>query len=223
MFYKNAGRPLYPGKSFQEFTFTPADSSALPTWLTAMGTSPILTFGTMGNGGDLTMQTKVATPTSGDAAGIQTTSIDPTRYTEIGFFIYGTSNDSAALTDATVNLGFNNGTTEGLYYQHENTNQDTRMRVYPAAATIVRWNLNKDTATGGVIEASRRKDLGFVIRNNGDIFMTAGDPYEGAGVIRYAAGVYPTTSQPITFQIITRTAAQRLIRVNKVKLRLVRA
>lgn len=225
MFYNNA----FPGKIVKEFTFEPALSSALPSWLTATGTSPVFTYGTLADRGAMRFQTKVATPTSGDQAGFNTVNIDPTKYSEVGYFLTGLMCDSAALTDCTFGFQWSNGSTQGFYMQHDYTTSETRTRIYPAASegflsgtTKRRWQFNRDFNGAGTNDnASRLKEIGFVMRATGELFITSGDPYEGGGVLCYDSVVWPTTALPIQFYLITRTAAQRYGEVSRIKLRLV--
>jgi hypothetical protein len=201
MFYDKAGFPSYWSKNQRYLQWDPT-SGALPSWLSAKGASPILTFGGLNSRGALRFQTKSSTPTAGDEAGVITSVIDPSQFAEIGLFFNSVVVDTNTNTDVTHVLSWNTGT-QGFYLQSQYDLNDTRIRIYPAAAVTYRLSLVKNN------QGTRQKDIGFLMRNNGDLFITAGDPYKGGAILSYHAGAWLTTPTAISMSVITRTAAQR--------------
>lgn len=222
MFCDASGNPQYPGKMVKELVFSPLIDNALPSWLAAVGSNSILTFGTADSSqGYVRSQTQSATPAIGDQAGFKTSfNIATAQFDEISFIAYG------VLTDTTANahelsLSFNDGS-HGCYWKNTvdlvaspNTNKNYT-RVYPASEVESQWKLLGS-------EGTKRKDLGITYRRKTqEVFFTAGDPYEGAGMIAYNRGNFVDfTGQPMQLVLTTVTAAQRWVQVQKIKARFV--
>lgn len=221
MFFDAANRPLYPGKVVKELVFDPINDAALPSWLTPIGVSPVQTFGTAAaSQGYARSQTKSSSPAIGDQCGFQTAfNVQTTAFEEISFIAYGVLTDSVAW-DCELKLGFDNGT-NGAYWKNTidtvgNTNK-SYTRVYPSTDVESPWTLMR----GG--ESSKRKDMAITYRRKTkEVFFTAGDPYEGGGVIAYNKGSFVDfTGQPFKLSLTTIAAAQRWLQVEKLKARFV--
>jgi hypothetical protein len=104
MFCDGAGRPLYPGKVVKEFVWDPAQTAALPSWLTTIGSSPVVSYRGIGAAsgfetsvaglGSAKFATKVTSPTVGDEAGFQTPLINFAEFEEVSWIIQGHSTDA---------------------------------------------------------------------------------------------------------------------------------
>lgn len=222
MFCDAAGRPLYPAKVVKERVWDIIDDSALPSWLTSVGSSPVLTYDNPSTGrGRLRCQTKSSSPTSGDKAGIQTAfNVAAGQFEEISFVVYSVLSDgNSAGSNALVNLSYTNGSTTGFYLRNttDGAGIPANFRAYPSAVKTAPVEIS----TAG--NATNRKDLGIVIRpRSKEIFVCSGDPYEGGGVIYYDVGNFVSPSaSPIEFSVQTLEAAQHYLEFSKVKLRLV--
>lgn len=220
MFCDASGRPWYPGRVVKEFDWVISNDTALPAWLVAHGTSPVLTYTSPATGrGVVRCQTKVATPTSGDAAGVQTAfNIDTAQFTEIALICYGVLTDgNTGGTDHSINIQANNGSTQGFFLENDSGAAGApSYRVYSQVRQSFTWDLSASSA-------QKRKDIGIVIRpNTREFFVCSGDPAEGAGVVAYNVNSWTNVSgQPFAARIITRAAAQRWIEFQRIKLRLV--
>lgn len=219
MFCDAAGKPWFPGKVVKTFDWNIANDSALPAWLVAQGTSPVLTYTSPASSmGKLRCTTKVAAPTSGDIAGVETAfTLDSAKFSEIAFICYGVVTDGATTgIDHNFNMQMNNGSA-GFYLQNSHTNAGLpALRVYTPAAQDITWDISK-------ADAQKRKDIGVVIRpRTRELFVCSGDPAEGAGVVAYNVGNWvDLTGQTLSARIITRSAAQRYFEFSRIKLRLV--
>jgi hypothetical protein len=223
MFCDASGKPVYPGNIVKTLDWNLSNDSALPAWLVAKGTSPVITYSTPATTrGAVRFQTKSSTPTSGDQAGIDTAfNLDTSKFEEIAFVVYGLvtdgDNPSSGNANNTLAIEMNSGGTQGFFYISNWTDTGTtHLRVYPAPSAGQRWDFNK-------ISAQRRKDVGVIIRpRTKEVFICNGDPAEGAGVVAYNQGNWTDiNSKPLTLAITTRTAAQRFMEFSRLKLRLV--
>lgn len=221
MFLDTSGRPLYPAKVVKTLDWQVTNDSALPSWLTTVGASPVVSFADPSTSrGVCRVTTKVATPTSGDQAGVQTAfNIDFSKFDEVSFVMYSALvNNAASATDHSFLIDMHDAG-GGIYLiSRFDASGATHFRNYPSATvTTLTWEL----ATTN--NYSKRKDVGVTIRpRTGEVFITAGDPYEGAGVIHYTnTGWVNPAATPFIFHTITRTAAQRTLEFSRIKLRLV--
>ncbi len=219
MFCDASGRPWHPGRIVKEFDWSVSNDAALPSWLVSSGTSAVLTYTSPASArGTLQCQTKVSTPTSGDAAGVATAfNIDTAKFAEIAFVCYGVVTDGSTNgTDHNFNMQMNDGT-GGFYVQNNHADSGVpTYRVYSPVAVNFDWDISKASA-------QKNKDIGVVIRpRTKEFFVCAGDPAEGAGVVAYNVGNWTDlTGQPLIARVITRSAAQRYVRFQRIKLRLV--
>ncbi len=207
------------GSSHEEFIFNPAILSALPSWLTTVGTTPVVTFNAPGASerGSVTLQTKVATPAINDVAGLKTLNLNTALYSEVGFFVDCWAPDSGANEyNSKIEFSSTNGSTTGFYYISDDTvNGAAKFRAYPPAAVLATQQFY-DSAN-----VQKRKNLGVVIRpKSGEVFITNGDPKVGGTVVFYSRG-FVDSAVGFTFQIQVKfTAAQRSVTLSQIKLRL---
>lgn len=219
MLYDANGRYQKIGTTHQELIFNTASETALPAWLTTSGISPIVTFNNPGSGlVGVNLQTKLAAPTSGDIAGIQTAfNIKTSDFSEIGFFVSGITSDSgASATNQALQMACSDFSTNGILLQsYQAIGGLSQMRSFPDAVVNGVYQF-ADSANVG-----KRKTMGIVIRPyTKDVFFTLGDPDDGAGVVWFMRGRWVDTISPFVVQCITRTAAQRSMSLTKIKLRL---
>lgn len=219
MFFDADGRPAFNGKVVKTLEWDVFTDSALPSWLTALGTSPIATFTSPAtSNGRCRMTTKSSTPAINDVAGIVTAfNIDASQFSEIGFYIFSVISDGAD-NASYLSLNYHNGTNAGAdLYSTAGGAGATRLKVNSTAENPP-WQI----ANGAI--KSQRKDLGLTIRPaDKEVFATAGDPYDGAGVVWHNKGVVTMpTARPFEMKItVANTAAQRYFEFAKVRLRLV--
>lgn len=221
MFFDTAGNPLFQAKVNKVFDWNVGVDSTLPSWLVNADASQVNTFVGIptSSGGAFQAKTKVATPTSGDIAGVKTAfNIDFTKFIEISFIAYDCwVPDSTSATDHTLNVQCGDGATSGFYFQN-NSSGYTNTRLYPnAVEPTLQWDLEMNG------NYAKKKDIGFVFRPaTKEFFVTMGDPYEGAGVIWYDKGKWVNpTSQPFMLRTITRVAAQKTLEFSRLKMRIV--
>lgn len=235
MFCDGAGRRIYPGKTVVEKVWEPAFDRSLPSWLTTIGTSPVVSYAAPGAALDVATQvsglgsakfaTKTATPTSGDQAGFRTTdSINFAAFEEVSWILYGHVTDAvSSATDNQIEISAN-VSEKGFYCVTDYAGTGaTLLKVYPTVnANNLPYDLYKAGSGGAILNARKRKSIGFVVRpRTRDFFFCAGDPYEGAGVIYHSDDEWLSPITPILAKITTRTAEQRAFNISKVKLRLV--
>lgn len=221
MLFDPTGKWILPAGTVRTYDWSPlVDAEALPSWLTLYGTSAIQTvFGVDGDRGFARFQTKSATPASGDEAGVRVTpDIDTSRFREIGFFVYGWSTDTNTSTLVNKYLRIGNGSTNGMFVAANDTAGVTRVSIRDTVVTNVDMTWEFVVGNNG----TRRKNVGIIIRPaTREVFVTSGDPMEGGGILFYHQGAWVDSTVPPHVAVITRSAAQRLINLNRVKLRLV--
>lgn len=221
MFFDANGRQTYPGKVVKTLDWNIANDSALPSWLSAYGTSPVLTFSGLGSSnGRLRCTTKVSSPSIGDAAGIQTAfNLDFSQFEEVSFIAYSIVNDGA-INECSVAMESSDSTSGISLFSSDSGAGQAVLRVKPSIISYPSWQFVAES------NAARRKDVGITVRpRTKEVFITTGDPYEGAGVIAYDKGnfVAPAANTK-PFQLATfvkQVAAQRYIEFAKVKFRTV--
>ncbi len=220
MFFNSNGTPFYPGQCVKTFDWAVAGDSALPAWLADNGTSPVKTFvSPASTRGVLRCATKVSSPTSGDAAGVQSAwNIDFSQFEQVSFVVYSSRvTDAASTTDHSWSIECNDGS-GGFYLQNQPADGATVLRLYPSAQEpALAWNIALES------NAYTRKTVGVTIRpKTKEFFVTAGDPYEGAGVVFYNKGKWVNpTARAMAHRVVTRTAAQRTLEFSRIKLTLV--
>lgn len=219
MFFDADGRPAYPGKVVKTLEWDVFADSALPSWLSALGTSPVSTFtGPATSNGRCRMTTKASSPAINDVAGIATAfNIDASQFSEIGFYVFSIISDGAD-NGSYLSLNYHNGSNAGAdFYSTAGGAGASRLKINSTTENPP-WQF----VNGGV--KSQRKDLGLTIRPaEKEVFVTAGDPYDGAGVVWHNKGVVTMpTARPFEMKItVANTAAQRYFEFAKVRLRLV--
>lgn len=204
----------------KEFEWAPrVDGESLPAWLTLRGTSAIQTVqGIDGDRGFARFQTKLATPTAGDSAGVQTAqNIDTAEFEEIALIVYGVATDSNTATDHNLILELSDGAGGAFVFNNATSAGVTQLRVRPGAAQTFTWEFALNN------NGTRRKDIGLIIRPpTREVFVTVGDPAEGAGVVMYDAGTWvDVTANPFFVAVFTQTAAQRYMEFDRIKFRVV--
>lgn len=219
MLFDSTGKWIMPAGVVRTFDWSPlVDSEALPSWLTLQGTSPIMTVnGIDGDRGYARFQTKSATPTAGDEAGVRVTAgnIDSAKFREIGFFVYGWACDSNTPTNVNMLLQYGD-TSTGMALNANHSNSLTQFNIRPSVFNALPWELVANN------NGTRRKNVGFVVRPaTREVFITTGDPAEGAGIIGYHKGSWLNTVLPLICVVRTQSAAQRYMEFSRIKLRLV--
>jgi hypothetical protein len=219
MLYDVSGKALKIGATHCEMVFNAASETVLPAWLTTVGVSPIVTFNGPGvSVGNITVQTKAATPTSGDTAGIATNfNIKTNEFSEIGFFVSGILLDAGATpTNQALQMYASDLSTNGVFQQSFSSSAGlAQFRLFPGTS------VNTVYQFADAINIQKRKTLGIVIRpKTKEVFLTVGDPDDGAGVVWYSKGDWVDTVSPFLIQTVTRGAAQRSMAITKIKLRL---
>ena len=243
MFYNKRGFPLYPGKSAKVWDWRVGTDTALPSWLVQTGTSSVLTLNNLGSGTGFntvaTCATKTATPTSGDQAGIATNfNIDFAHaLQEVSFICYGfyCNESGSTVSDQAIAItNFDSANAGGLWLQNNaggalaagefdiHNYADSAVRPIPFAYSL------DDLTPGSYASAQKNwhkpKDIGVTIRPvTKEVFITAGDPYDGAGVIYYTKGLWTNTTvlKPFQLAITTNTSAIRTLSFSGFRLRTV--
>jgi len=219
MFCKPNGQPAYPGPVVREFVWDALNDTALPSWLVKNGTDSTIAFETPAVGrGVAKVTTKSATPASGDQAGVSTAfTINSANFEEISFIVYSGLSDSATNTIQNLGIGYNNGSTGGMFWQNnDGVGGVDAIRLYPAAGVNLSTGINLATSL------AKRKNFGVTIRpRTKEIWFTHGDPYDCGGGGYYSKGSWTDTNSVIDFYVRAKTAAQRTVEFSKIKLRLV--
>lgn len=217
MLFDANGKYSPNGRTHQLLTFNSVESGSLPAWLTTTGTDPIVTFNAIGatERGSVTLSTKVATPTIGDFAGLQTMPIVTAQFSEVGFFVHSMQLDSGSTpTNSQILMQAGVANTNGFVYQSDAGNAG-KMQIR-AASQIISPNLQLMDS----INVLKRKNFGVVIRPyTRELFVTTGDPADGGAVVAYVPNYGPSTTA-FFVNVYARAAAQRSMSISQVKLRL---
>ena len=219
MFFDADGRPAYNGKVVKTLDWDITNDSALPAWLSTVGTSPVVAFTTPAtSNGRCRLTTKISTPAINDVAGIATAfNIDPALFSEIGLYVYSLVSDGAD-NGSYLSINYHNGTNAGADFYSSAGGAGASAFKVNSTFESPQWLFVNGTAK------SKRKDLGLTIRPaDKEVFVTAGDPYDGAGVVWHSKGaVTMPAARPLEMKItVANTAAQRYFEFAKVRLRLV--
>jgi len=166
----------------------------------------------------------VTSTTSGHFAGVKTAfNLQSDQFEEIGIFVYswGSTSNSATLQNMSIQYA-SGANSQGMFLQNNPgaaTPGATQLRVYTPVAQTMSWELVLNS------NGNRRKDVGVIIRpRTREVYVTCGDPAEGAGVVWYDAGnwvdVTNASAEAVQVRIFTQEAATKTMQFSRIKLRL---
>lgn len=218
MLYDHTGKAIHQGTTVKELIWDVVADSAIPSWLSLVGTDAQISFAGPGTSrGACTLSTKADTPTSGDIAGITTAfDIKSDEFEEIGFFVYSAQCDaSATQTNHKLQMFMGDGAATGAIMQNTASGSVHTATVFPGEPRELDWLFSLTS------NSSKRKDLGIVIRpRKKEVWFMSGDPADGSSPILYDIGNWTNLTDALTLQIRSMASAQRSLTFSKIKLRL---
>lgn len=224
----------FPGRTVKELVYDAGmGEAALPSWLVPTGTSPIITFNDVGvttaglRPGTCRIQTKAATPTAGDMAGVQLgTNIafgsavvtNSPNFEEVTFGVSGVKTDGGS-ADTQLELAITNTIPDRGIYVLNNTSGITQVRIYPGTVKSPPYPIAADgnnTIAKGLFVTIRPRTK--------EVFVSEGDPYKSGKIWFYDKGTWINFSGfAPRLQVVTRSAAQRYLEFEKFLFRVVMA
>jgi len=218
MLFDHQGRAFHEGTTIKELNFDVFTDTALPSWLSIIGTDAVASFSSAATTrGFCTLATKIATPAIDDFAGIAPAfDFDTSMFTEIGFFVSCVVADvDATQTNSGTQIYIGNKTSTGALAHNTGSSDQHQGRVFGSAAKTVRWGF------GSTLNAPKRKNIGMVIRpRTQEVAFTSGDPKDGDAAFFYDIGNWTDLTARPVLGILARTAARRSFSFSKVTLRL---